>query len=324
MKILIQMTYMCAIGGIETAMYQFARRFGKDYELEFVINAKADGADAQLDRLRPYGKVTFDPGREQLYGADIALVFTPIMQSAPWQNIVANKVYQVIHSDLSGLKELPQWADFTWTPPQKLDGIISVSETAQKGLKKALGLDSIVIENVFDSPSNNRRVFCFMSRSTEEKGFDKALELMDKFEQAGKDYLFIIASQIDPYGPYWERIRRNPRYVYANANIYTDSLIRGCDYLVSLSSCESWGYSIREALANGVAVIGSKGVPEIERVVKDGKNGYLIDRNLTDVDSAMIDKIFDKVPVPARHINKIVDKRWEQLFKGELRSKHED
>lgn len=50
MKILIQMTYMCAIGGIETAMYQFARRFGKDYELEFVINAKADGADAQLDR----------------------------------------------------------------------------------------------------------------------------------------------------------------------------------------------------------------------------------------------------------------------------------
>ena len=68
------MTYMCAIGGIETAMYQFARRFGKDYELEFVINAKADGADAQLDRLRPYGNVIFDPGREQLYGADIALL----------------------------------------------------------------------------------------------------------------------------------------------------------------------------------------------------------------------------------------------------------
>ena len=157
-----------------------------------------------------------------------------------------------------------------------------------------------------------------MSRSTEEKGFDKALALMDKFEQAGKDYLFIIASQIDPYGPYWERIARNPRFVYANANIYTDSLIRGCDYLVSLSSCESWGYSIREALANGVAVIGSKGVPEIERVVKDGINGYLIDRNLTDVDSEKIDKIFDKVPVPAWHIDKLVDKRWEQLFRGEL------
>jgi glycosyltransferase involved in cell wall biosynthesis len=251
------------------------------------------------------------------------------MQSVSWDNIQAKKIYQVIHSDLSGLKELPQWADFTWTPPQKLDGIISVSETAQKGLKKALGLDSIVIENVFGSPSNNRRVFCFMSRSTEEKGFDKALELMDKFEQAGKDYLFIIASQIDPYGPYWERISRNPRFVYANANIYTDSLIRGCDYLVSLSSCESWGYSIREALSNGVAVIGSKGVPEIERVVKDGMNGYLIDRNLTDVDSEKIDKIFDEVPKES-DIQKIIrekreeklpkaDKEWERLFKGEER-----
>ena len=40
-------------------------------------------------------------------------------------------------------------------------------------------------------------------------------------------------------------------------------------------------------------MIGSKGVPEIERVVKDGTNGYLIDRNLTDVDSEKIDEIFD-------------------------------
>jgi hypothetical protein len=67
-----------------------------------------------------------------------------------------------------------------------------------------------------------------------------------------------------------------------------------------------------------VAVIGSKGVPEIERVVKDGMNGYLIDRNLTDVDSAMIEKIFDKVPVPAWHIDKLVDKRWLDLFEGRL------
>jgi hypothetical protein len=67
-----------------------------------------------------------------------------------------------------------------------------------------------------------------------------------------------------------------------------------------------------------VAVIGSKGVPEIERVVKDGVNGFLIDRNLTNVDSEKIDQIFNKVPVPAWHIDKLVDKRWLDLFEGRL------
>ena len=33
MKILIQMTYMCAIGGIETAMYQFACGFDEAKEI---------------------------------------------------------------------------------------------------------------------------------------------------------------------------------------------------------------------------------------------------------------------------------------------------
>jgi hypothetical protein len=71
-----------------------------------------------------------------------------------------------------------------------------------------------------------------------------------------------------------------------------------------------------------VAVIGSKGVPEIERVVKDGINGYLIDRNLTDVDSAMIDKIFDDKPIFWHWLESAKawgdGEKWEQLFKGEL------
>ena len=312
MKILIQQTYMNNIGGIETAMYQFARKFHDKAELCFVINAKADGADAQLDRLRPYGNVIFDPSREQLYGADIALVFTPIMQSVPWDNIVASKIYQVIHSDIAALKELPQWRDFNWKPNSKIDKILSVSETAQRGLKNALGLDSEILPNIFELV-DTRRVFAFMSRATSEKGFDKVLDLIDRFDRAGKDYLLIVSSLIDPYGPYWRRMANNKRIVYAGASMYNDSLLRGCDYLLQLSQCESYCYSVREALARGVAVIGTK-IPEITNVVKDGENGYLLESDLSNLD---IDKIFDYVPKPKGYSEKLSPK-WAKLLEGKL------
>ena len=78
--------------------------------------------------------------------------------------------------------------------------------------------------------------------------------------------------------------------MYVPSSIYNDVLYRCADYLVQLSSIESYCYTIREALAHGVAVIGSK-IPEIQKVIKDGENGYLFDEVMTQDD---IEKIFNK------------------------------
>lgn len=310
-KIIIQMSYLNNIGGIETAIETVLRTFkGRDFEV--VINAMADGGMDQVKRYEKYGKVVIDRDRNMEHEADVALIFTPILQQVPWNTIKARKIYQFIHSDIRGMMSFPQWSDFKWKPDNKVSRVLSVSDTAQKALKEAQGVDSIVVPNIFN-PGERKTVFLFMGRATAEKGLDKTLEMVRKFDEAGKEYVLILASRIDPYGTLWPSISDNPRIIYIPANINNDVFYRCADYLCMLSTSESWCYAIREALYNGCAVLGSR-IPEIEKVVKDGKNGYLINNDLSDLD---IEKIFNKVPKVDGY-KESIDPIWDDVLDGKL------
>ena len=310
-KILIQMTYLNNIGGIETALETLVRTF-KDEDITVLVNARADGAQEQIKRLERYCKVVFDNDYQTVYEADVALLFTPIMQSVPLDNIKARKIYQFVHSDIKGLMRHPQWQSFTWKPDARISKVIAVSETAQKGLKEALGVDSVIVPNIF-APRDLPTTFLFISRATMEKGLDKALELAKRFDEAGKEYVLLIESLVYPYGSYWPAIDDNKRIIYLNASIYNPIFYRCADYVIQMSTSESYCYTIREAMANGCAVIGSK-IPEIEKVVKDGVNGYLLNDDLSNLD---VDKIFDKIPRPAGYTEKI-SPEWQKVLRGEL------
>ena len=310
-KILVQMTYLNNIGGIETALETLVRTF-KDEDITVLVNARADGAQEQIKRLERYCKVIFDNDYQTVYEADVALLFTPIMQSVPLDNIKAKKIYQFVHSDIKGLMRHPQWQSFTWKPDARISKVIAVSETAQKGLKEALDVDSVVVPNIF-APRELPTTFLFISRATMEKGLDKALELANRFDAAGKDYVLLIASLVDPYGSYWPPIRNNPRIIYLGASIHNPVFYRSADYVIQMSTSESYCYTIREAMAHGCAVIGSK-IPEIEKVVKDGVNGYLLNDDLSNLD---IDKIFNEVPKPNGYKEKL-SPEWQKVLKGEL------
>ena len=310
-KVLVQMTYLNNIGGIETALETLVRTF-KDEDITVLVNARADGAQEQIKRLERYCKVIFDNDYQTVYEADVALLFTPIMQSVPLDNIKARKIYQFVHSDIKGLMRHPQWQSFTWKPDARISKVIAVSETAQKGLKEALGVDSVVVPNIFE-PRELPKTFLFISRATQEKGLDKALELANRFDAAGKDYVLLIASLVDPYGSYWPPINNNPRIIYLNASIYNPIFYRCADYVIQMSTSESYCYTIREAMAQGCAVIGSK-IPEIEKVVKDGENGYLLNDDLSNLD---IDKIFNEVPKPNGYKEKL-SPEWLKVLSGSL------
>ena len=310
-RILIQMTYLNNIGGIETALETLVRTF-KDEDITILINARADGAQEQMKRLSQYAKVVFDNDYNTVYEADVALLFTPIMQSVPLDNIRARKIYQFVHSDIKGLMRYPQWQSFTWKPDPRISKVIAVSDTAQKGLKEALGVDSVVVPNIF-APRKLPTTFLFISRATMEKGLDKALELAKRFDEAGKDYVLLIASLVDPYGSYWPPINENKRIIYLNASIYNPIFYRCADYVIQMSTSESYCYTIREALAQGCAVLGSK-IPEIQKVVKDGVNGYLLNDDLSDLD---IDKIFNEVPKVSGYKEKL-SPEWQKVLEGSL------
>ena len=310
-KILIQMSYLNAIGGIETAIETVVRTF-KDKDFTIVINATQDGYEEIVKQYEKYAKVVFDRGRNMVHEADVALIFTPIMQEVPWHTIKARKVYQFIHSDIKGLMRYDQWRDFKWKPDEHITKCLSVSETARDGIKEIFGVDSEIVPNIFN-PKDDKVVFLYMARATAEKGLDKALELAKRFDEAGKDYVLLVCSQVDPYGSIWPLMSYNPRIIYIEANPHNAIFYRCANYLISMSTSESWGYSIREALYNGCAVIGSK-IPEIEKVVKDGENGYLLNDDLSNLD---IDKIFNKIP-KVKGYKEEVNPIWQKVLDGQL------
>ena len=79
------------------------------------------------------------------------------------------------------------------------------------------------------------------------------------------------------------------------------------------SYCESYCYSIRQALNLGVPVI-STNIPEARKVIEDGKNGYLISADLHDLD---IDKIMENKPSFEARWEK-VEPIWDKVLKGEI------
>ena len=309
-RIIVQMTYLNDIGGIETAMANMSAAF-PDANFCFVINSHASNAELQVLRLAQRHDVWIDKHNGQ-YNGDIALIFTPIMQSVPFERINCPIVYQFIHSDIGKLMEMEQWHDFAWKPDVKVTKVISVSETARDSLKNALGVDSEVLPNILAEPSK-RPVFLCLSRATPEKGIDRLIKMVQAFDRAGKDYVLYLCSTLDPYGTYYHDLKNSAHVVLVEPNPYNDSLMRCADYLVQLSSCESYCYSVHQATAQGVAVIGTK-IPEIEKVVTGDKNGYLLNLDMSNLD---VEKIFNKIPRPKAKPEPI-DPNWQKAIKGEL------
>lgn len=311
-KVLVQMSHMNNIGGIETAMWQLAKAF-PSADITFLVNSTADGGKVALERLKTLHNVILDDELDKVYEADVALIYTPIMVDVPFDNIRAKKIYQFVHSDIGGLMDTyPEWSAYKWQPDKRISKVLAVSDTVQKALKDRFGVDSEIVPNIYTGP-DERRVFLYMSRATKEKGLERTLKLLDMFDQAKKDYVLIICSMVDPYGELWPVIEANPRILYMPSSIYNDVLYRCADYLIQLSDLESWCYTLREAVANGVAILGND-IPEIAKVVKDGENGYLLKPDLSNVD---LDKIFNNVPKPTGKTEE-VPAIWQKVMEGKL------
>lgn len=308
-RVMIQQNLLYKIGGIETANRHLARAFA-DYNICFVFS-KADMA--QLMELAKTCDVIIDDGK-RTFDTDVLLLAN--YESAPTiiNRVRAKKVYQQIHADWESLTAIGGWQYFKWVPHPKVDKILTVSETAQRGLKNKFGYDSIVVPNVLTPPQDQRKVFLVLSRASAEKGINRVLELHDKFKAANKDFIFLMASTIENGGAKLEQeIKSRERIVLVEPTVYATSLFRCADFLVQLSATESYCYSVREALQRQVPVICSD-IPECAKLIKNGKNGYILNDDMSNLD---IDAIFNK-KLKFEPYTEEIDPNWYKALEGEL------
>ena len=304
-RIMIHQKYCYKIGGIETANMSIAKAF-RDRNIVFVFGS---GDPDQIMALGKYHDVIIDDG-VQTYDVDVC-IFTNY-DSAPtiMDRVHARKIYQQIHADFYALKQMPQWRNFAWEPNPRTSAILSVSETAQKGLQRAFQLDSIVAPNILSKRDSRPTVFMSLTRATPEKGVDKLVNLLRRFDEANKDYVLFLCSSIEQ-GEDSDQLylRDNPRVITVQPTPYAQELLRAADYLIQLSYNESYCYSVREALQLGVPCIVSD-IPELRKLIQNGKNGYIYH------DGDDIEPFFKRLKPKPREEE--ISPLWEKVLDGEL------
>lgn len=312
-RVLIHQNFLYKIGGIETANRHIARAFA-DYNIGFIFGTVYGKPDMrQMMELAKTCDVMVDDGKRK-YETDI-LIFANY-DSAPKiiDRVRADKIYQQIHADFVNLTKRGGWQYFKWAPHPNVDRVLAVSDTAQKALKEKWGIDSVVVPNVLTMVDDRRLVFLVLSRATAEKGIERVIELCDKFSAAGKDFVFFLACTLENTDTRLKQeIENRERMVLIEPSVYSQEMLRAADYLVQLSHSESYCYSVREALQRQVPVIVSD-IPEFNKIVKDGQNGFIINDDYSNLD---IDKIFNN-KLKLKPYNEPIPDIWHKVLRGEL------
>lgn len=308
-RVLVHHTVIFRVGGIETAARQLSKAF-PNCDITFCVK-NAD--PAQVMELVKRHSVIIDNGVD-IYDTDVLILMNYDSAQNIIKRVTAKKVYQFCHADWQGLMDSGAFKNFKLQIHPRVDKVLAVSETAQRGLKTAFGIDSVIVPNILCKPERERLVFLFMSRATIEKGVDRLLDLVDRFNAAGKDFVVFFCSPLEQaQKAIQDRVKATANIFVLPASPYSQELLRTADYLVQLSNNESYCYSVREALQLGVPIIVSD-IPELKKLVVEGKNGFVLDDDFSNLD---IDKIFNNVPKPKAYSEEI-SPLWPQILKGEL------
>lgn len=306
-RVMIHQSYVGTnVGGINTANRHIAKAFA-EYNLAFIVDKRDMETAIELAK---YCDVIIDDNRK--YECDVFIMSNYNTANIILPRVKARKIYTLIHADFAGLCNIPSWSVRRWQPDGRCDKVLAVSETAQAGLKQAFNVESVVVPNVLTPLNNDRKVFIVLSRASVEKGIDRVISLYDRFLAAGKDFVFYLCSKITDTAVDTE-IKKRKRFIQVEPSAYNQELIRGADYLVQLSLNESYCYSIREALQRKKPVIVSD-IPEFRKVVTDGKNGFILADDFSNLD---IDKIFNSKFNLKSYTEDIAD-IWQDVLRGNL------
>lgn len=297
-KIVLLQHYYNAIGGIETFLLNFCKRFGDEYDITLVCR------DISLENaivLSKYVDVIVE--LTSPIECDVCIITSVKVDDEYFNQIKYKQLYQMIHSDWTEMKKFWNW---NYRERDKNTKYIAVSECARQSFIREFGHDSVVIPNILDNEKYQIKIVVF-SRLTEEKGFKRYCMLCDLFEKYGITYV------IDIFGT-------NPNgYVnYKNLIIHEPILdgqriMGGYDYVAQFSDTESFCYTMYEAWEHHVPTLCTP-FPNAILDLKDGVNGYILpfDMKLTKKD---IDKIVNKIPKNVDYEQKGVDELWKKTLK---------
>ena len=264
------------VGGVETFCYEMAAKFGKDYDLTVLYQ---NGDPQQMNKIAKVCRTIRITRADKI----ICDVFIFGWGFDILDNVTANRYIQTFHADYINRHLNP-------CPDPRVTDRFGVSENTTKGIKEHFdwAKDIKTMYNPY-TPKKTKKVLNLISatRLTPEKGFERMKTLCRAFDEAGVPFLWTVFTDQPKVPPH-------PKMVILEADVEGIlDYIANADYLVQLSDTEGFSYSIVEALSVGTPVIATDFLVAREQGIEDGKTGWILPMDMSDIP---IKKIVKGVP----------------------------
>lgn len=265
LKNVLYFPHINCIGGIETYCYEMGLKYGKDYDLTLIFH---DGDAKMLAKISKVMRVIrYQQGDEIIcdtfifgYGHEII------------DHVQANEIIQTFHADYICRHLNPSF-------DERITHRFGVAENTTNGIRDHFewAADIQTMYNPY-TPKKPRKVLNLVSatRLTPEKGFERMVRLADLLDKADIPFHWLV---------FTDKPRPFPNKSVTVLPHRHDVLdfIASADYLVQLSDTEGYSYSIVEALSVGTPVIVTDIPVAAEQGVENGKTGFILPFDMSDV-----------------------------------------
>lgn len=263
LKNVIYFPHVNVVGGVETYVYEMGLKYGRDYDITFLFR---DGDSATLAKIAKVCRVIHYNEGDEIecdvfifgWGYDIL------------NHVKAKEYIQTFHADYIN-RHLNPCND------ERVTKRFGVAENTTKGIHEHLGLDIETMYNPY-TVKKPRKVLKLVSatRLTPEKGYDRMVNLATQLDNANIPFHWLIFTDKPREFP-----NRSVSVLPARHDVL--DFIAGADYLVQLSDTEGYSYSVVEALSVGTPVIVTEIPVAAEQGVENGKTGFIIPFDMSNV-----------------------------------------
>lgn len=300
MKTAVYISGLNKIGGVDTFAINLCNRTGFDLIFD----------TAELSSLKKI--------KNKAYHFDYSPNdYDVLIMATAWgrmpNNIKSKKYVQTVHAMYEAYVAGWNWS---YTKLPYTTHHVCVGQEVSKSFERATGLkhDKVIYNLLEQRPipkkkKSDKLSFITLSRISREKGFERMLIMAEKMKDV--DYVWNVYG--DTSNNYAKSIiPKFQKYRQINFCGITSTPLHEIakhDYLVQLSDTEGFPYSVYESLQCLTPVI-STDYPSVHELIEHGKNGYILDMELSNFDINMI----KNVPKIINFNEKSTEKDWFEFL----------
>lgn len=253
------------IGGVETFIYELAKKYGKDHDLTLFYQT---GDKEQIRRYKELIRVRKYNGEK--IKCDVAIFGwnTDIID-----NVEAKEYIQTLHADYRAQKLKP-------CRHPKITRYLGVSQAVCDIFEEEFHLPAELCYNPLTVEKPKRMLrFLSATRLTKEKGGERIGQFAKAFDDAGIPYSWDVFTNDQTV----LLTQKSGRICYREQRLDIRDFIANADYLVQLSDTEAYSYSVIESLALGTPVIVTPWPCINDLGVVDRVNGFVLPFDMSNI-----------------------------------------